>query len=1412
LALLLYLLLWMPPVQQKIKDIVLKELMKTTHNQMTIGELRFHPFNQLKLTDVYVEDLKGDTLLYAGKVSAGFNLFKLLDNHLLIQSVDLENFAANIQKIHPDSAFNFQFLIDAFASNSTDTTSSNLTIQIQDITLKEGRLRYDILSEPTLGDSLLDYNHIHIAHLQSDIDLNSIDIKKLDAAINQLSFVEKSGLNVTQFQVKARSKGEKYTLENLQLQLPHSQLNIPEAWLDGKSYDVKLGENTIEPADLKMFYSGLSQFPDNLTLAGEISGTLPQLNIPLLEAHYGKHLQLKLTGSMADLNQWNTTPVRLDLEQLAVDAYGIEDILHCFSEDKKQQLPVKLGDISLTGALEGTLPDLLVHLVAQSDRGAIHLDGNGGYDRDSGVSRFDASLHSDDFDVETLLQDTLFGLAALQLQAKGSVDSSGNINAEGNIIIDRFDFNGYSYNHIQADGAYFGDSIRLNLNSDDNNVDLKIKVLADMGKKTPGVKLYANVDCIYMDTLHFLSDYKDAFLTTLIQADVKGFNPEKMSVDLSLDSLSLYTDKGAFLEPHFKLMYQAGDSCSKRLNIASHIINARANGNFTYAGIMESLKETFPMLFPKSKRYPKKKDAFAENLNFRIGMNEINSLSEILELPRTLPDSILFIGKYNNDGQNLKLSTSAYTLFTQSDTTQLSLSLSNKGNNLAVIFNVDNKSSNYDLDGSIDAEVEFVPKAGSIVPDMNISLNPTTLVFNETDFDFNPAQIEIREGRYTFHNLSIDYAGNPNEYVKIDGVLSASREDSVTVDISQFQLATLFGAIKTDIPLSGTANGRIVARNLLSTPFLFAKGFTLNDIVYANNAIGNLSVSSGWSSERNGLALRATLNREGHPQSVVSGFVLPEKDSLAITANIWDVELEWLKQLMGESLYGLEGSVGANMKATGKISNPTLSGMAYFNNAQVGIKMLNTLYTINDSIYFNPDAIELKRFTILDENKHVLAATGKITHQQYSGFTPDISISLSDFLVLNNEQQTDSLLYGSLRINGLLNVKKNNKDWMVTGNITHSNDTKVMVNIPFSASTAQQYQYITYINTEGEDLEAVTGKTKKEAAFTLPLKINASLWLDPSLTVGAIFNPATRDAAQVTGTGMIKFSYDMNTSAISMSGDYEVASGNATLSLVNITKKTFTVQEGGKLVFKGDPLATTFDVTALYNVRADLASLDPSFSKIGLANTKVPVTCSLTAIGSIDKMKLQYNILLPNEQEDIQRKIDGLLYTDDLKIKEIAYLLAFGGFLPINSNSLPTGNGNIWTSLASSSITSQLNNLLSNVLSENWSIGTDLHAGDAGFENMDMDVNVSGQLFNNRLTINGTVGYHNSSNQMNNFTGDFDVEYKLIPSGSVVLKIYNTTNNQYYEQARTTQGAGIVYKREERTFRKLFDKFRKKKK
>jgi hypothetical protein len=1413
LLLLIYLLLWLPPVQQKIKDVALKEIMKKTHNQMSIGKLSFRPFNHLILEEVYVGDQKGDTLLSVNELSASFDLLKLLNKQLLIRSVDLNDFVIHINKDSIDSDFNFQFFVDAFASEKQDTTSTSLLIQINDIVLKNGQLRYDILSAPALDDSdRMDYNHIQLTDFNASIDLNNLNFKQLDASLNNLSFREKSGFTLDNLQAKVRSKGSRISVEKMVLALPHSEIAVKEAWMEGKDYSVDLENNQVSPSDIQAFYPDLVALKNEVTFSGTIRGTLPQINLSQLTVDCGKHIGLRLQAFLADYTQWKTSHILLNLNQFDADSEGMRQLLNLISPERELQLPIDSGNVRLSGSIAGSLPEMKVDLNLQTGRGSLLLAGTGGYDTNVRRGHFDARVKAADLHLQTLLQNPLFRFADFQLNARGVIDSSGALTATGSAVIDSLDFNNYTYHQITADVVCEKKTIRLKLNSEDANVPLSIEGNATFDSKRSEINLTARLDSIYLDPLNLLTNYKEAYLSAVIDAKINGLDMEKANWDLHIDQFALHTDKGSFRESAFRLNYLAGEENQKQLTVSSHILNGNATGSFTYQGVKQALTEAFPVLFPVVKPLSKKNEALVENqLDFHFSINNARSFTQLLELPNEIPDSALFIGKYRETGGILKLSASAYTEFLDKDTLQLSLSLSNKTDNLALIFNVDNKSKKYDVDGSIDAEIEFIPKPESAIPDMNIKLNPTLLVINEADFTIHPAQIEVRDKRYFIHDFWVDH--HETESIRLDGIISELAEDSLSLRISQFQVQTVLDAMNSNLPLSGEAGGVITMKRLLSTPVILSRNFLVKDIRFAENSVGDLNLRSIWSSERKGLALRATLAHEDHPQSTVSGYYMPEKDSISLTANIRDLELHWLKGLTEETLYGLDGSLNTDIKVSGKTTNPLINGVAYFDHAKIGVRMLNTMYSTNDTIHISSNLIELKRFTIKDKDNRTLVANGKITHRLFTDFNPNLSLIVSNFRVLDNAKKTDDLFYGNLWVNGILNIKRDNKDWTLTGNITHADNSAIMVNIPASASTAERYNSITFINSEEKESDPVEMRKKKKSSVNpaFPLKINVSFWLDPGLNAGAVFNQATGDAAQVKGAGSINFLYDLKNQSVKLLGDYEIESGKATLSLKNITQKTFTIQEGGKLTFVGDPLATLFNLTAVYHLRADLNALDPGFENMGLSSAKIPVECSLTATGSISNPELKYDLSLPDQPDETQRKVSSLLYTDELKIREIAYLLAFGTFYPMGADDGQSSSNSIWTSLASSSITHQLNNLLSGVLSENWMIGTDLHTKDESFNEMGMDVNISTRLFNNRLTVNSTLSYSNDPNQPNNFSGDFDVEYKLISSGNVVLKAYNVTNNQYFEKAKMTQGIGVVYKRNARTFTKLFDKFKKNK-
>ncbi|MDR1737652.1 MAG: translocation/assembly module TamB domain-containing protein [Candidatus Symbiothrix sp.] len=1258
-----YGLLWLPSVQQKIKDIALSELMRMTHNRITIGQLTFYPFNSLQLREVYIEDLHGDTLLYAETLSAKFDLWHFRQGQFKIQSVKLSDFSLQLRQDSIDADFNFQFLIDAFASDADADTSQAIYLSLQAIALQNGRISYDVLSAPQLADTVFDTNHVSLYDLQSRLS-GKINPDNLNFQLKSLSFREKSGLQLTDMSTDFRLHDRMIHIDRLVLHTPRSELVLSDLNIqtDGKALNGKASACFCLP-DFRSVAPLLQDYPEDLYVEAVFGNVGSQLKLSELALNYGDHVSLMGAGEIADYQQWQTSPLRIELQHLAADSTGLQRL----------HLPIATPwHLAIQGHIGGSLPALKMHLQADSDCGTLTLDGTGGYQVAKNKLHWQLMAQTTLFDMKTLLQDSTFGWVSVQLQSVGQRTATGKITAQAQMHIDRFDYQNTTYQALDAAGFYGADSLFLTVHSDDKNLP-------------------------------------------------------------------------------FDIQYSDGTAQRKQLNVQSDLVDLEVLGQFSYSGLMEAVKESMPELFPNQPLRPKLKDAFEENITFRVSLGDLHTWKNQFAWISALPDSLFVEGDYRHDGDNLHLTGDVYAHWSDADTLQCRIELTDPADSLFLRLKADNRSGEHAINGEIAAGLRLLPLPDRSLPDLNISM----------------------------------------------------------------QMAAMFDAMQNTMPISGKINGQLTVNNLFTTPIAFTRDLAVDSIFCAGRLIGDLRMSSIWSAERRAVALRATLNRDTLPPSRVTGFYMPETDSLMLTANLRNIDLTWFQYMVENTIDGLQGNIGADVNVSGTLAQPIFSGTALLNNVQAGVRQLNTRYFINDSLHFDKSQIELKNFTILDENKHSLSANGVIRHDFFKDWNPNITLVASDFQALNNARNTDSLFYGAMRLNGILSVKKSADDWVISGDITHANNSTVMVNIPSSASMAARYDMITYIHKEDScdhlpEQHPTVAVASPPQNNHIPLRINLSLWLDESLNVGAIFNQITGDAVHVKGSGLIKLSYYMPTSAVSLQGNYNISSGTVGLSVANIAQKKFTVKEGGKLIFNGAPLATTFDLTALYNLRADLTVLDATFGNL-LANPKVPVSCSINATGNMNKLALQYDVTLPDETEDVQRKLQGLLYTDDMKFKEIAYLLAFGTFLPASDNLPVFGKTNVVNSLASIS-SGGINQLLNGVLNDNWMVGTDLHTGQTGFDDLNMDVSVSGRLFNDRLTINGSVGYSNNTTQMNNFTGDFELEYKLTPSGNWVVKAYNETNNHYYEQAPTIQGVGVLFKRQARTFRKLFEHQKKEKK
>jgi len=177
--------------------------------------------------------------------------------------------------------------------------------------------------------------------------------------------------------------------------------------------------------------------------------------------------------------------------------------------------------------------------------------------------------------------------------------------------------------------------------------------------------------------------------------------------------------------------------------------------------------------------------------------------------------------------------------------------------------------------------------------------------------------------------------------------------------------------------------------------------------------------------------------------------------------------------------------------------------------------------------------------------------------------------------------------------------------------------------------------------------------------------------------------------------------------------------------------------------------------------------------------------------------------------------VRSLLASQQEMNQQVLYLLGIGRFYSQGQNNASQQQQD-QTSLAmqsflSGTLSTQINNVINQfVKNDNWNFGANISTGTEGWNNAEYEGIVAGRMLNNRLLINGQFGYRDNATQATpSFIGDFDINYLLLPSGNLALKVYNQTNDRYFTRSSlNTQGLGIIMKKD---FNGLGDLFGRKK-
>ncbi len=147
LIIIVVLLLQTAFVQDYIRGKAVNWLSSKLNTKVAISKLRVRFPVSLELGGVYIEDRSKDTLFSAGVVRADLDMWSLFHGEYKADLIRIASLTANLKRSLPDTQFNFQFIIDAFASPHDASVkkekSKPFEFRLGELRLDSIRLVYD---------------------------------------------------------------------------------------------------------------------------------------------------------------------------------------------------------------------------------------------------------------------------------------------------------------------------------------------------------------------------------------------------------------------------------------------------------------------------------------------------------------------------------------------------------------------------------------------------------------------------------------------------------------------------------------------------------------------------------------------------------------------------------------------------------------------------------------------------------------------------------------------------------------------------------------------------------------------------------------------------------------------------------------------------------------------------------------------------------------------------------------------------------------------------------------------------------------------------------------------------------------------------------------------------------------------
>jgi hypothetical protein len=1454
------LLIRIPEVQTFIVNRITGHFSESIRSGISVGRVEYTFFNKLVLSDVLVKDQHQDTLLYSESIAAGITGINPGKKAVRLGNIELKGTTFGLIT-DTSGVMNLKWYLGILSPENGRKGEGGTSITINQITLKDGAFRLiNRMNEES--NKPVDFNNLIINGINGKVNDLSISGDTVAFGIRDLSFTESGGFTVRSMNSDVIIANQDKIFRNLFLYLDSSIINADRIILDYDTsvtkrnfaddvrLDILLQNSVISSADLKFFIPSLNGISEMVELSGRINGPLSELNGRNIRLFFRDHTSLECDFDFSGLPKIRDTFIHISISSLKTKAEDLEKIRK--PDQTLLNIPdilYTLGSITFTGSFTGFTNDFVTYGKLGSEIGSISTDISLRPEQRNNF-RIKGLVRGSSIDLGQVTgKSELLGRMSMETNIDGYASSLERISGNVSGKIDSVEINNYIYRNIDLSGIFTEKTWDGSVKISDNNIRMDLLGMFDFRNELPEFDFTLNLGKSNLYRLNFDKSDSTSRLAALLTANFRGNNIDNLFGEIKLLNSTL-TKHGSTLELYDFSLKAFNEDSRPAISLRTDFVNADLRGYYEFGEIGDVIKKALARLMPSKFIPPKRKNGtsrndFAFTLDFR-NSDKINSFfrtklllsdkssirgelrgdtvirvdAELkkLDYRNNVFNDLEVTAAYLSDKFSADIKSSSLSLLGMAQLKDFGASMYTRPDNFMFRLGWDDKDKIPNR-GTFVAGGEFTQKSeGSEASVLKIEIDSSEIYSNGNRWKIRHSSIMVDSGMTHVDRFAVS---GLNSLYAIDGSISGNPSDTVKIEFRGIDISPASrigkkenGKVSPGYTLDpgGIVNGNVVISSALKNP-LIQSNISIDDFSILGEEFGNVFVLSAWNPGSKVADIRVENNSGGKKNLEVTGTFDPARKLLLLDALARNLPVSGLNPFLDIFASDIKGTTSGKLQITKRPGEMMLRGSLMAEDISMKIDFLQAGFILHDSIRFDREGIKFRNVRLTDERGNNALLAGSVLHRNFKDFSVDLSINMDKnaCLVLNTQEKDNETFYGTVFATGITTIKSSQNNLSFDISARTSKGTRFFIPLN-SAMSVSEYSFVNFVTPDSlisKDIKKVQVASSSGSS----MELNLDLDVTPDAEVQMLIDPKAGDVIRGRGAGTLNISLNRK-GEFRIYGDYLIEEGDYLFTLQNLLNKRFDVENGGRITFNGDVENAEIDITAKYrNLRTSLYPILYPVLQDERYTARIAVEPQLKLSGRLFNPVVGFNIFLPNADEETRTYLRNAITSEEELSKQFLYLLVMNSFYS-NPNDpsyqAPINTSTAGTSAMAVTTTEMLSNQLSNWLSQisnDFDVGFHYSPGTKNINSQELQVALSTQLLNDRVTINGNFDVRGENNSEGTpLSGDFDIEYKI--TEKIRFKAFNRYNSPYTGRGVPyTQGLGIFFKQD---FDRLSDLFRRK--